>query len=185
MFRPAAELAGARPRRRAERAASSSRRRCARIEELEPAINAFTHVAARAALAAADDDRPGDPRPFAGVPIAIKDNRAGRGDAADDVQRPVRRTSSPPHDALSSRRLRDAGFVIVGTTDAAGVRDPAHHRAAALRPDAQPVGPRAHAGRLAAAAPRRRSRPGWCRSPTATTAAARSGSRPPAAAWSA
>ena len=38
-------------------------------------LNAFTHVAHESALAAAAEIAPGDPRPFAGVPIAIKDNR--------------------------------------------------------------------------------------------------------------
>src|SRR5947209_1302256 len=45
------------------------------IEALDGRINAFTHVASDAAIAAAQQVRPGDPRPFAGVPIAVKDNR--------------------------------------------------------------------------------------------------------------
>ncbi|MBV9194380.1 MAG: amidase [Solirubrobacterales bacterium] len=86
-----------------------------RIDELEPRINAFTHVAHDAALAAAEEIRAGDPRPFAGVPIAIKDNRAVAGmpitmgsDLFADVV--------PRHDAFLVRRLREAGFVIVGKT---------------------------------------------------------------------
>jgi amidase len=86
-----------------------------RIDELEPQINAFTHVAHESALAAAEAVGPGDPRPFAGVPIAIKDNRAVAGmpitmcsDLFADVV--------PTEDAYSVRRLRDAGFVIVGKT---------------------------------------------------------------------
>jgi amidase len=86
-----------------------------RIEALEPRINAFTFVAAESALAAADAIGPGDPRPFAGVPIAVKDNRAVTGmpltngsDLFADVV--------PPFDAFCVRRLRDAGFVIVGKT---------------------------------------------------------------------
>jgi amidase len=46
-----------------------------RIEALEPTINAFTHIAYDSAIAAAEEIPAGDPRPFAGVPIAIKDNR--------------------------------------------------------------------------------------------------------------
>ena len=86
-----------------------------RIEALEPAINAFTHVAADAALATASDIAPGDPRPFAGVPIAIKDNRPVAG-------MPITMCSDlfgdyvPRHDAFLVRRLREAGFVIVGKT---------------------------------------------------------------------
>jgi amidase len=84
-----------------------------RIDELQPTINAFTHVAHDSALAAADEIGPEDPRPFAGVPIAIKDNRAVAGmpitmcsDLFADVV--------PGHDAFLVRRLREAGFVIVG-----------------------------------------------------------------------
>src|ERR687894_2412141 len=45
-----------------------------RIEEVEPTVNAFVDVFAEEALAAADAIAPGDERPLAGVPIAIKNN---------------------------------------------------------------------------------------------------------------
>ena len=86
-----------------------------RIDELEPQINAFTHVAHEAALATADEIGPGDPRPFAGVPIAIKDNRPVAG-------MPITMCSDlfgdlvAGHDGFLVRRVRDAGFVIVGKT---------------------------------------------------------------------
>jgi amidase len=86
-----------------------------RIDELQPTINAFTHVAHESALAAADAIEPGDSRPFAGVPIAIKDNRAVAG-------MPLTMGSDlfgdfvPGRDAYLVRRLREAGFVIVGKT---------------------------------------------------------------------
>jgi amidase len=85
-----------------------------RIDELQPTVNAFTHVAHESALAAADSVAPGDSRPFAGVPIAIKDNRPVAG-------MPLTMCSdlwdlTPGHDAYLVRRLRDAGFVIVGKT---------------------------------------------------------------------
>jgi amidase len=86
-----------------------------RIDDLEPRINAFTHVAHEAALAEAETILPGDPRPFAGVPIAVKDNRAVTG-------MPLTMGSDlfgdfvPDHDAYLVRRLRKAGFVIVGKT---------------------------------------------------------------------
>ena len=44
----------------------------ARIDALNPRVNAFVHVDAEGALAAADAIGPGDERPFAGVPIAVK-----------------------------------------------------------------------------------------------------------------
>src|ERR687886_1468932 len=47
-----------------------------RIDELNPTLNAFVDVFHEDALAEADAIGPDDPRPFAGVPIAIKNNRA-------------------------------------------------------------------------------------------------------------
>ncbi|MEA2146907.1 MAG: amidase, partial [Solirubrobacteraceae bacterium] len=85
------------------------------IDELEPRVGAFTHVAHEQALAEAAAVGPGDPRPFAGVPIAIKDNRAVAG-------MPITMCSDlfgdlvPRHDAFLVRRLREAGFIIVGKT---------------------------------------------------------------------
>jgi len=46
-----------------------------RIGEMRT-LNAFTLVDAEGALAAADAIQPGDPRPFAGIPIAIKELNA-------------------------------------------------------------------------------------------------------------
>jgi amidase len=86
-----------------------------RIDELQPTINAFTHVARESALATAREVKPGDPRPFAGVPIAIKDNRAVDG-------MPLTMCSDlfgdfvPHHDSFLVRRIKEAGFVIVGKT---------------------------------------------------------------------
>jgi amidase len=86
-----------------------------RIEAVDPQVNAFTHVAADSALAEADAIGPGDGRPFAGVPIAIKDNRPVTG-------MPITMGSDlfdgrvADHDAHLVRRLREAGFVIVGKT---------------------------------------------------------------------
>jgi amidase len=86
-----------------------------RIDALEPRINAFTHVAHEHALAVAAAIAPGDPRPFAGVPIAIKDNRPVTG-------MPITMGSDlfgdrvADHDAHLVRRLKEAGFVIVGKT---------------------------------------------------------------------
>ena len=86
-----------------------------RIETLDPQIRAFTHVAHESALAAARAIAPGDRRPFAGVPIAVKDNRAVAGmplscgsDLFGDYV--------PDGDAFVVRRLREAGFIIVGKT---------------------------------------------------------------------
>ncbi len=86
-----------------------------RIEALDGQLNAFTHVDADGALATADGIAPGDERPFAGVPIAIKDNQPVEGmpltfcaELFGDLV--------PPFDAAFVGRLRAAGFVIVGKT---------------------------------------------------------------------
>ncbi len=114
MFRPVTELAGL------VRSGELSARELVdasleRIEALQPAVNAFVDVDHDGARAAADAIGPGDERPFAGVPIAMKNNRAVRGMrltlgaalTGDLVAR---------HDHNVTRRLRAAGFVIVGTT---------------------------------------------------------------------
>jgi amidase len=86
-----------------------------RIEELNPTLNAFVDIDAEGALRAADAVSPGDARPFAGVPTAIKNNRPVSG---------MRLTYGcslmseyvPDYDHNVTRRLREAGFIIVGTT---------------------------------------------------------------------
>ncbi len=86
-----------------------------RIEALQPTINAFAHIDAEGAMAAAESVSADDPRPFAGVPIAVKDTAPVAGmpytmgsDLFGDFV--------PGHDAFLVRRLREAGFVIVGKT---------------------------------------------------------------------
>ncbi len=81
------------------------------------ALNAFTLVDAEGALAAADAIQPGDPRPFAGIPIAIKELNAVAGQPltmGSDLYGDYR----PDADAYVVRRLKDAGFVLIGRTAA-------------------------------------------------------------------
>ncbi len=78
-------------------------------------LNAFTFVDAEAALTAADAIQPGDPRPFAGVPMAIKELNAVAGQPftmGSDIFGDFR----APQDSYTARRLRDAGFVLIGRT---------------------------------------------------------------------
>jgi amidase len=114
MFRPATELA--QMVRSGEISATELvQSSLERIEELNPSLNAFVQLDAERALATAAQIGPGDERPFAGVPVAIKNNRAVDG---------LRLTYGCPlmadfvcdYDHNITRRLKDAGFVIVGTT---------------------------------------------------------------------
>lgn len=87
-----------------------------RIVEMK-ALNAFTLVDADGALAAADAILPGDPRPFAGLPMAIKELNAVAGQPltmGSDLYGDYR----PDADAYVVRRLKDAGFVLLGRTAA-------------------------------------------------------------------
>ena len=114
MFRPAIELAGM-VRNGEVSAQELVGISLERIEELNPALNAFVDVDAERALATAAEIGPGDERPFAGVPVAIKNNRPvqglrltyGCGLMAENMC---------DYDHNVTRRLKDAGFVIVGTT---------------------------------------------------------------------
>ena len=114
MFRSASELAGM------VRSGECSARELVeisleRIEELNPQLNAFVQIDAERALATAADIGPGDPRPFAGVPIAIKNNRAVQG-LRLTYGCTLMKDFVVDYDHNVTRRLKDAGFVIVGTT---------------------------------------------------------------------
>jgi amidase len=114
MFRPALELAAM------VRAGEISARELVqtsleRIEELNPALNAFVQVDAERALATAAEIGPGDERPFAGVPTAIKNNRAAQG-LRLTYGCALMEQNECNYDHNVTRRLKEAGFVIVGTT---------------------------------------------------------------------
>jgi amidase len=86
-----------------------------RIGAVDGTLGAFIDVDADGARAAAAAIEPGDARPLAGVPVAVKGNRAVTG---------LRLTSGAalPGDARAAhdhnvvRRLRAAGAVVMGTT---------------------------------------------------------------------
>src|SRR5918912_956224 len=118
LFRPALELAGL------VRAGEISSRELVaasleRIDALNPELNAFVDVFHDEALAAAAAIHPGDERPFAGVPIAVKNNRAIEGrrltfgsDFTGDWV--------APYDHNVVRRLRGALLVVPGPPPPAG-----------------------------------------------------------------
>jgi amidase len=87
-----------------------------RIAALDPELNAFIEVDAERALAAADAIQPGDERPFAGVPVAIKGNVPVEGLCMNFASKFLE-GHRPSHSAYLVRRLRDAGFVVIGTTN--------------------------------------------------------------------
>jgi amidase len=86
-----------------------------RIEELNPELNAFVQIDAERALAAAEEVRPGDERPFAGVPIAIKNNRPVSG-LRLTYGCSLMKDFTADFDHNVTRRLKRAGFIVVGST---------------------------------------------------------------------
>jgi amidase len=88
-----------------------------RIDRLDPELRTYVTVCGEQALAGAESIVPGsDTRPFLGVPIAVKDLTETAG---------VRTTFSsrafadyvPEADSAVARRLREAGFVLLGKTN--------------------------------------------------------------------
>src|SRR5580698_11079565 len=92
-----------------------------RIAAVDPDVHAFLHVAATGALAAAEDvDRKraaGEPLgPLAGVPLALKDVMTTQ-DMPTTCGSRILEGWQPPYDATVTRRLRQAGVVILGKTN--------------------------------------------------------------------
>ena len=86
----------------------------ARIEATNDVLRAYTTVDADRALAAADAIEPGDERPFAGVPIAMKDLFAPVKGLRMTQGSDLLGDYTPDYDSALTRRFREAGFVIVG-----------------------------------------------------------------------
>jgi amidase len=132
LFRPIDELAGL-VRSRELSARELVGAALERIEALDPELNAFTFVDPDRALAEADAISRDDPRPYAGVPTAMKDlvpvegMPMTQGCAAFGDFR-------AGHDAHVVRRFRDAGFINLGMTNmpevgAVTVTEPRRHGA--------------------------------------------------------
>ena len=93
----------------------------ARIGEVDDAVHAFLHVAAdgaRRAARAVDERRAagGPLGPLAGVPLALKDLFTTT-DMPTTCGSAILNGWLPPYDATITRRLRDAGVVILGKTN--------------------------------------------------------------------
>ncbi len=93
-----------------------------RIAAVDGPVHAFLHVDAEGALAAAERvdaalDRGETPAsPLAGVPLALKDVFA-TADMPTTCGSRMLQGWQPPYDATVTRRLRDAGVVILGKTN--------------------------------------------------------------------
>jgi aspartyl-tRNA(Asn)/glutamyl-tRNA(Gln) amidotransferase subunit A len=93
----------------------------ARLEAVEPILNAFTHVdieGARAAAAASDERRRAGAAlgPLDGVPFSVKDNLFVAGLPATWGSR-LWKTFVPDNDDISVERLKNAGAVNLGKTN--------------------------------------------------------------------
>jgi amidase len=84
-----------------------------RIERIDPVLNAYVTVDADGALAAAREPRQG---PFAGVPISIKDLTETAG-LRTTLSTKALADNVPAFDTAAVRRIRDAGFVVLGKTN--------------------------------------------------------------------
>ncbi|MBM9477057.1 Asp-tRNA(Asn)/Glu-tRNA(Gln) amidotransferase subunit GatA [Nakamurella flavida] len=93
-----------------------------RIEQVEPAVHAFLHVSNDSALdqaRAVDAARAaGEPArsPLAGVPLALKDILVQAGVPATAGSK-ILQGWIPPYDATVTRKLLDAGIVVLGKTN--------------------------------------------------------------------
>jgi aspartyl-tRNA(Asn)/glutamyl-tRNA(Gln) amidotransferase subunit A len=102
-------------------AVETTRAHLDRIAAVDDRVHAFLHVDADGALAAAqaiDDSRAaGDELgPLAGVPLALKDIVAVKGMPTTCGSK-ILEGWMPPYDATVTRRLREAGVVVLGKTN--------------------------------------------------------------------
>ena len=84
------------------------------IEAVNDDLNAWVLVDAEQALETADSIGPGDERPFAGVPIAIKDLYAPVAGLPMTQGSELFGDFTPEYDYALVRRFREAGFVLMG-----------------------------------------------------------------------
>jgi len=115
-FAPALELA-ARVRAREVSPVELVELYLARIERLDPKLNSYVTVDADGALAAARAAESASPEaPFRGVPISIKDLNETAG-LRTTYSTKAYANNVPQIDAAVVRRIREAGFVVLGKTN--------------------------------------------------------------------
>jgi len=89
----------------------------ARIERVNPRLNAFVTLCAELALAEAERVGPGDPRPFCGVPLGLKDLLSATAGVPTSEGSRGFGDWVAEHDSAHVRRLREAGAIVVGKTN--------------------------------------------------------------------
>src|SRR3954454_13507897 len=89
----------------------------AAIERLNGELNAFVTLCDERALDQADDIQPGDERPLAGVPIAIKDLTALTGGVRTTAGMRALEDWVPRRDSVLVSRLRSDGAIVGGKTN--------------------------------------------------------------------
>jgi amidase len=115
-FAPALELA-ARVRAREVSPVELVELYLARIDRLDPQLNSYVTVDADGALAAARAAESASPEaPFHGVPISIKDLNETAG-LRTTYSTKAYANNVPQIDAAVVRRIREAGFVVLGKTN--------------------------------------------------------------------
>ena len=85
------------------------------INDADSSVHAFAEVLPQQALAAALEISADDPRPLAGIPIAIKANRDVAGARSDSASFAIRDRRSS-EDSFLVQQLRSAGMIIIGVT---------------------------------------------------------------------
>lgn len=86
------------------------------IERLDPELNAFVTLCGERALEESRAVSPGDSRPLAGVPVAIKDLTALTEGVRTTMGMEAMGDWVPSRDSSTVRRLRRAGAIVVGKT---------------------------------------------------------------------
>jgi len=89
----------------------------AKIERCNPELNAFVALSPERALAEAEAIRPGDERPFCGVPIGVKDLLGATEGLPTTQGSDAWGDWVADHDTAHLRRLRQAGGIVVGKTN--------------------------------------------------------------------
>ena len=161
----------------------------ARIELLEPMLNAFCHLVPEEALAAAraSEARWAQKAPHGaldGVPVSVKDLILVAGMPTLRGSRTVDPAQAWDVDAPAAARLREAGAVILGKTATPEFGCKAETNSPLTGITRNPWNPSARPA-VRRAARRPPSPPAWARSRSAPTAPAACASRPPSAATSA